>query len=366
MKPESHTQILSEGKQEQGIQKLETGKVVFDFLERTKFLHIRRSDESFDEFLQEISYEDFKHFITRLNGILREVKIKSRSIDGQGVEVSFGIMNDVEYLPPASDQKDSLMRKCFEGLKEIIDNEDRALLVHYALQAIHPYADGNGRTGRLLHELISSNGTEITAESLSALLDHDKAGNAGTGIGREAFEKKVLDPASAYYYINREVAKEILGEEYVNEYGIIYVAAPVGVGFLSEETKRALSSEESTLAIKILAEGGVKHFSFRGLVLSKLVDEKVHLQKHKYLSDNVINEKRVVVHDDLGKKFDSIEGEALMLDLTPDDVHRLIEIHSEVKKKFVECMIDVFVNPDKHIVKNKEGEGVAIKDLFRK
>jgi len=79
-------------------------------------------------------------------------------------------------LPPSFEQKEGLMREVFEAFKQIPDNEDRALLIYYAIQAIHPYSEGNGRTGRLLHEIISGDSGELTEVKLSKLLDHDQGG----------------------------------------------------------------------------------------------------------------------------------------------------------------------------------------------
>lgn len=367
MSMESFTQPTPpQEKQEPVEEKLETGKKVFEFLDRTKFLDVRKSDEQFDEWLQNLSYEDYTNYLTRLNGILREVPIKKRAVDGSGVEVSFGIMGDISYLPPAAEQKDGLMRESFDALKQIPDNEDRALLTYYALQAIHPYSDGNGRTGRLLHEIISEDGKELTEEKLSELLDHDKEGHGGTGKGRDTFAEKILEPDRAYYFVNREVAKEVLGDDFVGENGSIYVAAASGTGFVPDAVKEKLSPEEGTLVEKILGEGDVSHFSFRGIVLAKLIREKPELQKYLYESKNPLDERRGVVPEDIGKKFFSIDGEELMPNLTEEHAHRLIEIHKEVKEKFIKGMIDIFSHPENHQLKTKDGQDVAIKDIFRK
>ncbi len=353
-------------KQEPVEEKLETGKKVFEFLDRIKFLDVRKSDEQFNDWLQKLSYEDYTNYLTRLNGILREVPIKKRALDGSGVEVSFGIMGDISYLPPAAEQKDGLMRESFDALKQIPDNEDRALLTYYALQAIHPYSDGNGRTGRLLHEIISEDGKELTGEKLSELLDHNKGGHGGTGKGRDVFSEKVLDANSAYYYINREVAKEVLGEDFVQENGSIFVAATVGVGSVSEAVKQKLTPEEIVLVEKILGEGDVSHFSFRGVVLAKLIQEKPELEKYLYQATFKLDGRRGVVPDDYGKKPFAIDGEEIMPNLTENDARRLIEIHKEIKTKFIQSMIDIFANPENHKMKTKKGEDVPIKSVFRK
>jgi hypothetical protein len=353
-------------KQEPAVEKLETSKKVFEFLDRTKFLDIRKSDEQFDEWLQKLSYEDYTNYLTRLNGILREVPIKKRAIDGGNVELSSqrGDVSHAEYLPPSVEQKSDMMKEIFGALKQISNNEDRALLIYYALQAIHPYSDGNGRTGRLLHELISENGKQLTQASLSELLDHDSKGHEGTGEGRQVFSNKVLEPEEAYLYINHELTRDFLGKDFPNEYGSI--TALVGKGgqaVLPESLKKQLSLQESILTEKILGESNVRYFPFSGIVLMKLLGQNQELQK--YQSEGNLRLTNAEISEDNGKKCIFVNAIKMYSDFTSDHVKQLFEIHKEVKSKFIQTMIDIFTNPENHQVKTKKGEKVPIKNMFR-
>lgn len=367
MKIESFPQPISpQEKQEPVEEKLETGKKVFRFLDRTKFLDVRKSDEQFDKWIQNLSYEDFRNYLTRLNGILREIPIKQRSVDGSEVTISFslgGLDKGISYLPPPIEQKEELMKETFDAFKEIPNNEDRALLVYYALQSIHLYSDGNGRTGRLLYEIIADSGKELTEEKLSELLDHDKKGSGETGKGRDIFANKVLDVNKAYYLINREVAKEVLGEDFLKENGGIYVASALGVGFLSETTKQKLFSKETTLAEKILGEGDVKNFPFRGIILAKFLRERPDLQKYQYELKRLLD-RSCAIPEDVGKKIVGLDLEKLMPNLTEDDARQLIKIHRDVKTKFIRNIIDIFVHPENHQIRTEDGKDVSIKDTF--
>lgn len=356
---------IQEKNQEPKEEGLETGKRVFEFLERTNFLRVRNSDEQFNEWIQNLSFDEYQNYLTRLNGILREVPIKNRSIDGSDVIVSFGITKDVSYLPPYSEQKDAMMREVFETLKKITDNEDRALLIYYAIQAIHPYSDGNGRTGRLLYKIFSEGGKGLTEEKLSELLDHEKKGNLGTGKGRDVFAEKVMDANSAYYYINREVAKEVLGNTFLEESGSIYVDYPSGVGYLTQDVEKKLSSDEASLVKRIIGEGDVKNFSFRGIVMSKFLSERPELQKFQFEVKVPLDERRGVVPEDFGKKISGVDAGKFLQILTKSDARRLIEIHRELKTKFIQTMIDIFANPENHKIKTKEGNEIDIKSVFR-
>lgn len=366
MSIESASNEAAQENQEPVAERLETGKKVFEFLDRANFFDIRKSDEQFEDWLQTLKYEDYSNYLTRLNGLLRDVVIQDRSVDGSGVQLTFGITGDISYLPPADEQKDHLMRETFEALKSIPDNNDRALLAYYSLQAIHPYMDGNGRTGRVLHELLSDNGKELTEDKLSLLLDHNKEGHSGTGQGRDTFAERVLRPDKAYYLVNREVAKEVLGEQFVEENGSIFVAAYVGVGQVSDAVKEKLSPEESVLVEKILGEGEVNHFPFRGIVLAKLIQEKPELQQYLYQAAFQLDASRGVVPEDYGKKPFAIHGEEIMQNLTEEDARRLIEIHKEVKEQFIKHMIEIFTEPEKNQLTMKDGRSVDTKNVFRR
>jgi len=353
----------SQEKQKPVEEKLETGGKVFEFLERTGFLDVRESDERFEQWFQSLSYEDYIDYLTRLNGILRVVPTGSRSVDGRGVQVSFGVDGDVSYLPPAVEQKDGLMRDGFAALKEITNNEDRALLAYYMIQAIHPYADGNGRTGRLIHELMSGDGKELTKENLSELLNHDKRGNKGVGAGRNVFSERVMPAKDAYYLINREVAKDMFGDAFLNEFGKIYYAGVVGASVIPANVP--VSEGDKNFVQKIIGEGDVANFPFRSLVILKFLreSEKAGGGDCSYAVERRVNGGEVV-HEDIGKKIfgiDDVEFESM---LTADDVERLIEIHGDVKVRFIRKMIDIFRNPEEYQLKAEDGSGVQIKSVF--
>lgn len=348
--------------------KLETGGKIFDFLDKTKFLELRKDENRFDDWIKEVSYEDFSKYLVRLNGILRGIPIKNRHIDGENVEILSPTPGEslTRYLPPESEKKDELMEKTFNSIKNIPDNNDRALLMYYVIQAIHPFADGNGRTGRLIYEIISDGGKNITRENISKLLDHNESGDNGLGEGRDIFSNKILEPNKAYYYINREVAKQIFNEDLLEECGRLVASGLfVGSGYLPENIKDELSEQEIKLAKKIIGEADVQNFSFRSLILVKLLIEKGVLQNYQEQEEVFLGEEHGVISEDIGKKMLIFDAEKFIDEFTKDDVKRLIEIHRTIKTKFMENMIDIFVNPEEHQIKNEQGESIPIKNMFR-
>lgn len=346
--------------------KLETGKKVYEFLDKTGILETRKSDEKFENWFQNLSYQDYCDHLTRLNGIIRETPIKNRSIDGKNVEIATLIGNKsiTDYLPPDHNQKDDLMRKNFEALKKISNNQDRALLNYYAIQAIHPYADGNGRTGRLLYEIFSETGKEITPQKLSDLLDHNENNHYGINRGRYLFSQKILYPSNARYFINRELAKKTLGDDFTKENGAIFLSSIPGSIYFSENTEKELSKKEVLLAKKILEESDVENFPFSGITLTKLLMEKDNLKKYAYKIVRFLKKNDDVVPEDYDKKILGIKSEDATKNFTKDDIQRLIEIHKEIKTDFIEDMIDIFVNPQNHQIKTEEGNDIPLKNIF--
>jgi Fic family protein len=73
-----------------------------------------------------------------------------------GTKISDGRGNTL-YTPP---EGESLIRDKLKNLEDFIHNEDDSLdpliklaVMHYQFEAIHPFTDGNGRTGRILNVL---------------------------------------------------------------------------------------------------------------------------------------------------------------------------------------------------------------------
>lgn len=66
-------------------------------------------------------------------------------------------LNEAMYVPPPPDMTDTLMsdlEKFYHEDNSTIPPLVRAAIIHYQFETIHPYADGNGRLGRLIITLM--------------------------------------------------------------------------------------------------------------------------------------------------------------------------------------------------------------------
>jgi len=102
-------------------------------------------------------------------------------------------------------------------------------------------------------------------------------------------------------------------------------------------------------------------FPVRGIVLAKFLEKKPDRQRFQY--EYLIDESEG--SENMKKSF-SIDGQGLSENFTVDDVQQLIEIHKNVKRRFMENMIDIFAHPENHLTKTATEEVVPIKSIFRK
>jgi Fic family protein len=92
--------------------------------------------------------------VERICAVLRNQKVKFRADDG--VYIGNPSARTITYTPPKGAE---VMRKKLRNLEEFLVAEDdldplvRMAVAHYQFEAIHPFTDGNGRTGRILNIL---------------------------------------------------------------------------------------------------------------------------------------------------------------------------------------------------------------------
>ena len=126
---------------------------------------------------------------------------------------------NIIYTPPEGEH---LIRDLLQNLEDYIHQEDdidsliKMAVIHYQFEAIHPFTDGNGRTGRIINilYLIAQGLIELPVLYLS---------------------KYIIDQKSAYYQLLRKVTEENAWHEW-----IIYVLE--GVTKMAEYTRQKIEA----------------------------------------------------------------------------------------------------------------------------
>lgn len=91
--------------------------------------------------------------------IVQTIKQNNASIrNTPGTALKNAINGEIIYTPPCCED---VIREKLKSLEDFINNEGKSkldplikmALIHYQFEAIHPFSDGNGRTGRILNAL---------------------------------------------------------------------------------------------------------------------------------------------------------------------------------------------------------------------
>ena len=103
--------------------------------------------------------------IKELHATLMDGVRGQHSRRGEWRDHQVAIGSDRRYVPPPKIE----MQKCIDDLELYINSPDekydplvRAYLVHYQIEAIHPFADGNGRIGRVILSLMIANWCKLS------------------------------------------------------------------------------------------------------------------------------------------------------------------------------------------------------------
>ena len=93
--------------------------------------------------------------IVKIQGTIEHNNAGIRKLPG--TELKNSITGETIYTPPQSEQE---IRTYLKNLEDFINNNEdgidpliKVCLIHYQFESIHPFYDGNGRTGRILNIL---------------------------------------------------------------------------------------------------------------------------------------------------------------------------------------------------------------------
>ena len=218
-----------------------------------------------------------------LIAIMQKLKHNTSGIrNTTGTRLANPVTKTIIYTPP---EGETLIREKLTALEKFIYNENddidaliKMALIHYQFEAIHPFADGNGRTGRILNVLylVQNNLLNIPVLYLSSYIIQNK--NDYYRLLREVTEKQnwngwiqfMLDAVSetASLTLEKIAAIQALKKEMAVE-----IKRVLKTSYNSELVDLMFSYPY--LKIKILERNGIGHRQTASVYLQKMANEKI-------------------------------------------------------------------------------------------
>jgi Fic family protein len=170
-----------------------------------------------------------------LVGIMQKLRDTNDNIrKHSGTKLSNPTSKQVVYTPP---EGEDLLRKKLFSLEQFINESDlssldpliKMALIHYQFEAIHPFSDGNGRTGRILNILY--------------LIQQDLM-----GLPVLYLSKYIIENKTDYYRLLREVTEKENWTEWV-----LYV-----INGVADTSSSTLTKIKDILSLKVKAEVELK------------------------------------------------------------------------------------------------------------
>ena len=290
---------------------------VITFFEKTGMFEKFQDLLISEDITENISFDDFKDFLIRINGLLREVDIKDRDFDGRGV-VLLSIAKEQQIL--GHEDKEGLLLHAYKSLKDI-KKEDLKYFMPIIINAIHLFLDGNGRTARIFNLLLKEWSTKTDFyDNVKKVLSFD---------GR--YESTNINPGKIYF----DITKFLMQKEGISFEGNNW--PPI--------LPKELFGDNSNFIFSSEKMSSIKGKELLNLYVSD--PELVFLSMFKYLKDKNLLVKCIETNNELGG-IKALSPALMEFFLTEDDFENIIRGYFDLLRKRVQVLIDSFVKPQEY------------------
>jgi len=291
-----------------------------------------------DKKLSELDGESFKELIINIHSKLLNISRDNDGFEEQFVGVGFSQGYSGGLMAPNIKIKNETCEKISEALKRIPERKNKAVMLHYLVNELHLFSDGNGRTGRAMLELLLNENVDFNSE----VFRHDKNDNAtiSTWDLSEKYGIKSVNRALNYtsYILSRILAQNGCIDEKLNTPNFI-VAGNTADGssvYIDEAICSNLSQaqiDKINLAL-IDNTGGNMGIS----ALTMLAMKKSLLQSYEPSSPS---------DSEFYHEYFNVSKKETFENWGKEDYLLALEIHDKLQEMQLDIMLDIFEQPQK-------------------
>lgn len=114
---------------------------------------VLRDDEKMENFFNELDEEGLKKFLIYTHSRALNIPFEEDKFEKQDMVCGAVLGGTLELVSPSNEIQEKSLQNISIALKNIKRRENKALLLHYLVNELHLFSDGNGRTGRCMLDL---------------------------------------------------------------------------------------------------------------------------------------------------------------------------------------------------------------------
>ena len=242
------------------------------FLNAQGYFELMQDTEKQEEFFQNLTAEEFMHIITTLNKKLRGLETDERCVESN--------MTVGDLIAPSASLRNEIIENLIQSLKHLKSPKQRAALIYYNILNLHMFGDGNGRTARLLYDLV----TNELGDEVWYIHEDDKSHNyEGSFEECKGIEDITQINQFANGYLKRLIAQQLKAYPELSRKSIITAGARVGHTFVKDimpdNISSKLSKEELEAIEGIMSDSCEGEYTISGLTMLTVAERKGQLQE---------------------------------------------------------------------------------------
>lgn len=136
------------------------------------------SEQSRAGFIDALTLDAFESHLTRINGIAMNTPIRDRGY-AAGLQCIVDMEKGIDavgqhIVHPEPEDKKELLGTVLSSAKRTADLELKASILAIGINAVHPFADGNGRTARLVYHAVAHGADDLKKTAIQLFNDSEE------------------------------------------------------------------------------------------------------------------------------------------------------------------------------------------------